>query len=153
MNNFLILAFALVAGILLGAIFFGGLWWTVRKGVAAKNPALWFLGSMLLRMAIVLAGFYFVGRGDWQRLIVCLLGFIVARFIVMRLTSNFEKKIGSARVSRASSGVAPELLPPAMSKISRAENFVERCFRRDAENHTPEARAPQPKSKEAGHAP
>ena len=86
MNNFLILALALVAGILLGAIFFGGLWWTVLKGVAAKNAALWFLGSLLLRMAIVLAGFYFVGRGDWQRLVTCLLGFIIARFIVMRLT-------------------------------------------------------------------
>ena len=86
MNNFLILALALVAGILLGAIFFGGLWWTVRKGVFSKSPALWFLGSMLLRMGVVLAGFYFVGRGDWQRLVTCLLGFIIARFIVMRLT-------------------------------------------------------------------
>jgi F1F0 ATPase subunit 2 len=86
MNNFLILVFALVAGLLLGAIFFGGLWWTVRKGVFSKSPALWFLGSMLLRMGIVLAGFYFVGRGNWQRLISCLLGFIIARFIVMRLT-------------------------------------------------------------------
>jgi F1F0 ATPase subunit 2 len=86
MNNFLILALAMFAGILLGAIFFGGLWWTVRKGISAKSPALWFLGSMLLRMAIVLAGFYFVGRGNWQRLVSCLLGFIIARFIVMRLT-------------------------------------------------------------------
>jgi len=41
---------------------------------------------MLLRMGIVLAGFYFVGCGDWQRLVTCLLGFIIARFIVMRLT-------------------------------------------------------------------
>jgi len=86
MNNYLFLVFALVAGILLGAIFFGGLWWTVRKGVFSKSPALWFLGSMLLRVGIVLAGFYFVGRGDWQRLVTCLLGFIIARFIVMRLT-------------------------------------------------------------------
>jgi F1F0 ATPase subunit 2 len=80
-----------VAGILLGAIFFGGLWWTVRKGVSSKNPALWFLGSMLLRMGIVLAGFYFVGRGDWKRLVSCLLGFIVARFIVMRLTRTLDE--------------------------------------------------------------
>ena len=86
MNESLILAFALVAGLLLGAIFFGGLWWTVRKGVFSKSPALWFLGSMLLRMGIVLGGFYFIGRGDWQRIVVCLLGFIIARFIVMRLT-------------------------------------------------------------------
>ena len=65
MNNFIILALALVVGLVLGTIFFGGLWWTVRKGVSSKHPALWFLGSMLVRMSIVLLGFYFVGRGDW----------------------------------------------------------------------------------------
>ena len=86
MNNFLIPAVALVAGLVLGTVFFGGLWWTVRKGVSSKHPALWFLGSMLVRMSIVLLGFYFVGRGDWQRLVACLVGFIIARFIVMRLT-------------------------------------------------------------------
>jgi F1F0 ATPase subunit 2 len=86
MNNFIIPALALVAGLVLGTIFFGGLWWTVRKGVSSKHPALWFLGSMLVRMSIVLLGFYFVGRDDWQRLVACLVGFIIARFIVMRLT-------------------------------------------------------------------
>jgi F1F0 ATPase subunit 2 len=96
MNNFLSLALALVAGILLGAIFFGGLWWTVRKGISSKSPALWFLGSMLLRMGIVLAGFYFVGRGDWRRLVSCLLGFIIARFIVMRLTRPQVEQQNSA---------------------------------------------------------
>jgi F1F0 ATPase subunit 2 len=86
MNNIFSLALPLVTGLLLGAIFFGGLWWTVRKGVSAKSPALWFLISMLLRMGIVLAGFYFVGRGDWRRLVSCLFGFIIARLIMMRLT-------------------------------------------------------------------
>jgi F1F0 ATPase subunit 2 len=86
MNNFIILALAWVAGLVLGAVFFGGLWWTVRKGVSSKHPALWFPGSMLVRMSIVLLGFYFVGRGDWQRLAACLVGFIIARFIVLRLT-------------------------------------------------------------------
>ena len=86
MNDFLLLALALVAGLVLGAIFFGGLWWTVRKGVSGQSRALWFPVSMLLRMSIVLVGFYFVGRGDWERLVSCLLGFIIARIIVMRLT-------------------------------------------------------------------
>jgi F1F0 ATPase subunit 2 len=88
MNEKIILAAALAAGILLGAIFFGGLWWTVRKGVAAKNPALWFLGSSLLRIGSVLAGFYFVARGDWKKLLLCLLGFLIARFAVLRLTKS-----------------------------------------------------------------
>ena len=86
MNEWLTLALALVAGVLLGAMFFGGLWWTVRKGVSSQHPALLFIGSLLLRTGIVLTGFYFVSLGHWNRLLACLLGFIIARFVVTRLT-------------------------------------------------------------------
>jgi F1F0 ATPase subunit 2 len=86
MNDALSLALAMVTGILLGVMFFGGLWWTVRKGFSSKQPALWFLGSLLLRISIALAGFYFVSGGHWERLLVCLLGFFLARLIVTRLT-------------------------------------------------------------------
>lgn len=86
MNENLMLVMAGVAGLLLGAIFFGGLWWTVRKGVSSPRPALWFLGSMLLRMGIALGGFHFVGGGQWQRMVACLIGFIIARFLVQWLT-------------------------------------------------------------------
>lgn len=86
MNEWLILTLVLVAGLLLGAIFFGGLWWTVRKGMSSKRPGLLFLGSMLLRTGIVIAGFYVVADGDWQRLLACLFGFVIARFIVTRLS-------------------------------------------------------------------
>lgn len=85
MNEALVLIFALLAGAVLGAIFFGGLWWTVLKGVSSKTPAIWFLASMLVRMGITLAGFYFVARGHWQRLLMCLLGFVIARIVVTRL--------------------------------------------------------------------
>ncbi len=44
-------------------------------------------GSLLLRMSIVLAGFYVVSNGHWERLLMCLLGCVIARFIVTRLTS------------------------------------------------------------------
>src|ERR1039458_1939500 len=59
------------------------------------------------------------------------------------LNPNSEAGMGSARVPRASSGVAPELSSHTLPGISRREKFVGRCFRRDAENHTPEACAPQ----------
>lgn len=85
MNELLILAFALVAGGVLGAVFFGGLWWTVVRAVSSKQPALWFLCSMLLRTGIVLSGFYFVSGGDWKRLLASLLGFILARLVVTQL--------------------------------------------------------------------
>ena len=77
---------AWLAGAALGVMFFGGLWWTVRKGVSSRRPAFLFLGSLLLRTGFVLVGLYFAGHGDWRRLVACLVGFIIARFCVIRLT-------------------------------------------------------------------
>ena len=85
MNETVTLVSAGVAGLLLGGIFFGGLWWTVRKGVSAKRPALLFLVSLVLRMLVTVAGFALVGAGQWQRLLVCLIGFVIARFMVTAL--------------------------------------------------------------------
>jgi len=86
MNEILSLVMALLAGLLLGAIFFGGLWWTVQKGLSSRRPELWFLGSLLLRTSTGVAGFYFASGGHWDRLLVCLLGFVIVRRIVMQLT-------------------------------------------------------------------
>ena len=85
MNDLLTLALAGVAGIVLGALFFGGLWWTVRRALSSKRPALWCLGSFLVRAGIVLAGFYVVAGGHWERLLAGLLGFVIARYLVTRL--------------------------------------------------------------------
>ena len=86
MNEPLTLALAGFAGSGLGALFFGGLWWTVRKAISANQPALWRLGSVLLRMAIALVGFYVVSGGHLGRLLACLGGFTLARFAVTWLT-------------------------------------------------------------------
>ncbi len=88
MNETLTLALAWLAGAGLGVIFFGGLWWTVRKGASSRRPALWFFGSALARMGIALAGFYLVAGGQWERLAVCLLGFVMARLVVTWLTRS-----------------------------------------------------------------
>ena len=86
MSETFLLILAWMAGLMLGSIFFGGLWWTVRRGVAAKQPAMLFMSSFLLRMAIAVSGFLLVGRGDWKRLVVCLVGFVMARLVVIWLT-------------------------------------------------------------------
>ena len=92
MNEALTLMLAGLAGAALGAIFYGGLWWTVRRAVSAGYPALWFLVSGLLRVGIVLAGFYVVGGGQWPRLVAALVGFIVARLAVLWLTREDPKQ-------------------------------------------------------------
>ena len=86
MNEPLTLASSLIAGALLGAMFYGGLWWTVRRGVSSKRAAPWFLGSLLLRISVALTGFYFFAGGHWERLLLCLLGFAMARVAVTCLT-------------------------------------------------------------------
>jgi len=77
---------AVLAGVLLGVLFFGGLWWTVRKTLSSPLAAFWFSGSFLVRTAIVLLGFYFVAQGDWRRITGCVAGFLGARLFVVRLT-------------------------------------------------------------------
>ena len=86
MSEPLPLVIAWLAGGALGGLFFGGLWWTVRKGVSSPRPVLWFFGSLLLRTGMTLAGFYFVSGGHWERLLLCLVGFVMARLVITRLT-------------------------------------------------------------------
>jgi F1F0 ATPase subunit 2 len=77
---------ALAIGMFLGALFFGGLWWTVHRGLTAENPALWFSVSALTRMAIILSGLYYVARAGWPSLVACLCGLLIARVATTRLT-------------------------------------------------------------------
>ena len=98
MNEIMILGLPLMAGILLGIIFFGGLWLTIVKGLPSKNPGLWFITSLILRLGLVLAGFYFVTAGHWERMLACLLGFIAVRFFMIRLTqSSLDKQALSVK--------------------------------------------------------
>ncbi len=101
----LIWVLAMVAGLLLGAMFFVGLWCTVRKAVFSQRPAFWLLGSQLLRTSLALTGFYVVANGHWQRLLACLLGFLIARFIVIQFTG---RPVAPLTFSRKEAGHATE---------------------------------------------
>ena len=92
MNETLILTLASVMGMFLGAVFYGGLLWTVHKGISSKSPALWFFGSGLARMSITLLGFYSISGGRLNRLSACFLGFLVARIVISHLTRTPEKE-------------------------------------------------------------
>jgi len=71
------------AGCLLGFLYFMGLWQMVQKLTSAKSPARVVLGSLVLRMALVLSGFYLVmGSGHWERLLAAMLGFVLMRKIL-----------------------------------------------------------------------
>ena len=78
----LTLLLACLGSTALGAIFFGGLWWTVQRGMSADQPAVWFLVSLLVRTGIVLFGFYVISGGHPSRALACLAGFTLARPLV-----------------------------------------------------------------------
>lgn len=85
MNEVINLLPALIAGIILGILFFGGLWFTVRFGLSSNKGSLIFIGSFIIRMAIILLGFYYVGADDWQKMLMCLGGFLFARIVITRI--------------------------------------------------------------------
>ncbi|MGB6189271.1 MAG: ATP synthase subunit I [Aeromonas molluscorum] len=90
MSEWAVLSACLVTGFVLGLLFFGGLWWTVRRGIASAQVAFWFLGSLLLRTAVVMMGFWLLGGDDWRRWLATLLGFLLARLLVTQVTRKSE---------------------------------------------------------------
>ena len=99
MNEILFMAVSFIVGLLLGAVFFGGLWYTVGKLATSHSPALWFIGSFFIRSAITVLGFYYISLGDWRRLIACLFGFIVARYAVVYFTKSKDKLVQTQKES------------------------------------------------------
>jgi F1F0 ATPase subunit 2 len=84
MSDLLGTSIALCVGGLLGLFFFGGLWWTIKRGITSDWAALWFISSLLVRTMTVLLGFYFVSQHHWARFAACVAGFLLARLIVVR---------------------------------------------------------------------
>lgn len=75
---------AFLPGVALGIFYFGSLWITVRQLPTTAYPVRLFLGSWFGRMIVTLLGFYLVMHGQWQRVLICLGGFVVARIMLTR---------------------------------------------------------------------
>jgi F1F0 ATPase subunit 2 len=78
------LLFIFTMGMSLGAVYFAGLWYTVRRLPDAKRPINYLLLSFLMRVSVALAGFGLVMNGQWDQLIAVLGGFFVTREILVR---------------------------------------------------------------------
>lgn len=86
--NLLSYVFSLVMGGLCGWAFFRSLHWTIKVGLTSRRPWCVFFFSYFVRMTAVLLLFYFVGQGNIVRLLCCLLGFIVAKFLLKKWVSH-----------------------------------------------------------------
>jgi F1F0 ATPase subunit 2 len=72
-----LLAFAAI-GALIGALYFGRLWLTIRTLPRLNHPILWLLAGTFARLALVLMAFLLLRDGEWARLAACLVGLVAA---------------------------------------------------------------------------
>lgn len=87
------LILSLAAGLLLGAFFLGGLWWTVRRALVSSRPYLVTAGSFLLRTAAVMAVFWLLLNLGWKHLLAGLTGFVLSRVVLTRSLRGREDVI------------------------------------------------------------
>lgn len=73
------LAAGLVTGLVCGALYFGGLWLTVRRLPDFKRPGLMMTLSFIVRAGLTLGAFALVAGNSATVFAACLLGFLVAR--------------------------------------------------------------------------
>lgn len=87
------LIIAMIIGIGMGFFYFGGLWLTVKRVTNSQQRVLLVIGSFIVRNAVCAVILWLLARGgNWQRVIVCLLGFVIARtFLIRRLRPSEER--------------------------------------------------------------
>jgi F1F0 ATPase subunit 2 len=74
----------LLAGVALGFVFFGGLWFTVRALPTARYPTALAVASFWGRTALIVCAFAYLFSRNWQSVLVCVAGFVAARLLVAR---------------------------------------------------------------------
>lgn len=74
----------LFGGIVIGVFFFGGLWITIRRVQHLRRPGIVLFASSVVRITIALGGLYVVAWGRWERLLIAVVGFMLARLVVIR---------------------------------------------------------------------
>ena len=72
-------------GMAVGAVYFIWLWKTVSHIPQAKHPMLLTFGGFFGRMIMTVGVFALVAvGGHWDRLLACMIGFLISRFILVR---------------------------------------------------------------------
>lgn len=85
---------SLFIGLILGLLYFAGLWLTVKNMQKSRSPVALTLVSFFLRTAAIMLVLIFVARqGNYVNIIVLLAGFIFGRFILSRRIGQQKKEL------------------------------------------------------------
>jgi F1F0 ATPase subunit 2 len=79
-----VMAASLVAGMALGAFYFGGLWLTMRSLPRSSHPVPLLIASYFVRLAAATIAVLLVALGgDWQRLLAFMAGFLLIKLVLI----------------------------------------------------------------------
>ncbi len=84
MNTATAVGVGMLSGLVVGSAFFGALLWTTERLVVTQRPAVLLASSTLVRMALAAAAFVLIARMGAAGLVAALVGFVVARVMVVR---------------------------------------------------------------------
>ena len=94
MHDLLILILMFAGGMILGVVYFSGLWFTVRYIKNGAHQAFWLIASLILRLTLLLAVFYLIlSYGHWGHLLAVLAGFVAVRILSVR---NMRRQLSAS---------------------------------------------------------
>ena len=71
-------------GVLLGLLYFGGLWMTLKHICRANRPKSWLGISFVTRISFIMIGFWVIMRKDTVSFLITFLAFLITRVILTR---------------------------------------------------------------------
>lgn len=74
-----------LCGFIAGLMYFTGLMITIRRIRWVRRPGYFLMASFVLRAACIGAVFFAVSNGHWQNVAACLIGFLLARQLMITL--------------------------------------------------------------------
>jgi len=104
MSELLLYISPLAAGLLVGYLYFCGLWFTLQQMSKVRQPHLLILVSFISRISIMLLVLYLVADGHWTRLGLYLLGFFIMRISLLK---RWGPRVFSAASERKVDGTKP----------------------------------------------
>jgi F1F0 ATPase subunit 2 len=79
---------AILIGIVLGIIYFGGLYLSVQKINEVKYPSLLMTLSFVIRMGILVGAFFYLSKSGYKNILFALLGVMAVRLVMTFTIKN-----------------------------------------------------------------
>lgn len=70
-------------GIILGIIFFGGLYWSVNQLAKVRYPAVLMIASAFVRMGILLFGIFLLADNNIKNMLSIVVGIILVKVVMI----------------------------------------------------------------------